>query len=114
MTRELPIVKVGEPVNVEGHLFYKTEPMAEFSLGDGIFYQSYGADWLIAPWGEGDDAELWVFMRGNDGKSNPDWRSIRKVEPYLEPTSKSNMNDKTYAAVWNHLVLGVSRLDVWR
>jgi hypothetical protein len=103
---ELPIVKVGDPVNVGGWLFYKTEPMVEFNLAGGIFVEGPGADWLIAPWGK-EESELWVFMRGNDGKSNPGWRSIRKVEPYLEPTSKSNQNDKIYAAVWNHLHLGV-------
>lgn len=104
----LQVELVGEPVLIQGHLFFKSAPAPEFGIGDGVFYRSDGADWLIAPWGASDPAEvwpgnasqLWLFMRGNDGRSNPEWRSIREVNPNLPPNSKSNLNDKIYADLW--------------
>lgn len=53
----LQVELVGEPVLIQGHLFFKSAPAPEFGIGDGVFYRSDGADWLIAPWGASDPAE---------------------------------------------------------
>ena len=112
--RTLPITKLGESVNVDGVDFHKIAPNPDYGLGEGVFFAAESAEFLFAPWGKSEPAELWVgnhpglwlFMRGTDQRSNPEWRSIRKIEFRPFGVSKSDTNDRVYTMAWRHFWLG--------